>query len=282
MLTKHTPEQPLSSPAQYTRTVVIAQATNYGLERFQIFVGSLRKVYSGDVVLFVERSLPRDIVSFCSANKITTNQLPSSNSGHATLDRFQGYSDVCANYDWCLAADFRDTFFQANLFDSIPSGYDLVFAQEHTISKTGGPNNIKNCPYNSEWILGIYQSEGPAILNEIGDNPIICSGTVMGTPRGMKSLAAAMWYESKATGFYWADQGYVNALVYRNKLQVPVLLQPRGRGVINTIGYVKDCFENYVNSDGLVVNEDGSISPVVHQYDRFKLKFQILDLWETH
>ena len=84
---------------------------------------------------------------------------------------------------------------------------------------------------------------------------------------------------------------------------MPALAQPRGHGAVNTVGYgyisvstvgypvsaghacthacihtdfhtrryitPRESIGEHVNGQGLVVNTDGTVSPVVHQYDRF-------------
>ena len=59
---------------------------------------------------------------------------------------------------------------------------------------------------------------------------------------------------------------------------MPVLVQQRGRGIVNTVGSItpRDTIGEYLNDEGRVKNDDGSISAVVHQYDRFPLLKSLL------
>jgi len=247
-------------------TVVIAAALNYGITEFTNFVVPLRRVYDGYVVLFVNDDLPADVIVLCTSHNITTRPLPTGSRLGVKGNRYIGYSEVCRDYDWCFATDFRDVFFQADPFASPREGYDLVLAEEFA-SVT-----IKTCPYNSKWIKTCW---GEPFLVDIGDNTPICSGTIMGTPHGFEVLMTAMLSEMEATsqtkGCSARDQGHLNYLYFANKLSVPVLVEPRGTGIVNTIGYItpRSTIGDFLNPNGLVKNTDGSVSSVVHQYDRF-------------
>lgn len=71
-------------------------------------------------------------------------------------------------------------------------------------------------------------------------------------------------------------QGHLNYLFYTHRLgpgAVKAIVEPRGHGVVNTVGYItKDrtsrAIEQFLTPDGLVANEGGSPSAVVHRYDR--------------
>ena len=256
-----------------SNTVVLAAALNYGIGEFVKFIVPLRRVYSGDVVLFVSNSVDDDVAALCAKHEVETRGLPTGSRLGVKGDRFEGYTKVCEAYDWCFATDFRDVFFQADPFASTPDGYDLVL-QEEFASLT-----IKTCPYNSNWIKTCW---GTAFLDSIGTKTPICSGTIMGTPRGLEALKKAMFLEMEHTkrvkGCTARDQGHLNYIYHAGKLPVPVLVQPRGRGIVNTVGSItpRDTIGEYLNDEGRVKNDDGSISAVVHQYDRFPLLKSLL------
>lgn len=247
-------------------TVVVAAALNYGPNEFRNFIVPLRRVYNGNVVLFVRDNLQREVVVLCSEHRIQTRPLPQGSHLGVKGNRYVGYAEACEGHDWCFATDFRDVFFQADPFASIPAGYDLILAEEFA------PVKIKTCPYNSNWIKTCW---GQVFLDQIGDQPPVCSGTIMGTPTGLNALKAAMLSEMKLTskkkGCTARDQGHLNYLYFAKKLPVSTLIQPRGRGIVNTVGYItpRKTIIRYLDEAGLVSNVDGSVSAVIHQYDRF-------------
>ena len=73
----------------------------------------------------------------------------------------------------------------------------------------------------------------------------------------------------KCTGINGQDQGRLNYLYYSQALSnVSVVAQPRGKGIVNTVGMkMKDLLDLWI-AKGRVMNDDGSESAVVHQYDR--------------
>lgn len=82
-----------------------------------------------------------------------------------------------------------------------------------------------------------------------------------------------------------ADQGFHNYLYYSGKLQNAqrirsIAVYDQGRGIVNNMGAMRTkelnewgngkMVRDEVNGDKTVLNWDGVVSPVVHQFDRFK------------
>ena len=262
------------------QTVVMAAAMNYGLSEFKNFVVPLRKVYTGDVILFVNANLPPDVVKLCQQHNIITRALPTGSRLGVKGNRYIGYSEVCNNYQWCFATDFRDVFFQENPFLKLPNA-DLILFEEDNHVKMGYRKDRPSCtptvsipctcPYNANWIRTCWGNE---FLSSITDESPICSGTIMGTPRGFVELKDKMLAEMTTTaskdGCTARDQGHLNYLYFANHLDVPTVVQLRGEGIVNTVGYITP--RNAINDHlkgGYVVNKDNKVSAVVHQYDRF-------------
>jgi len=76
------------------------------------------------------------------------------------------------------------------------------------------------------------------------------------------------------------DQGHLNYIYYNDKLQgVSVLVEKRGEGVVNTAGYIPQVdIMDEMRFDGMLLNKDGTISAVVHQYDRFDILTQLSNM----
>ncbi len=60
-------------------------------------------------------------------------------------------------------------------------------------------------------------------------------------------------------------------MYYTHKLStLRILVQQQGDGIVNTVGIIpKSEISKHINHDGFVVNKDGSLATIVHQYDRF-------------
>ena len=261
-LTVALPERP--------RTVVIAAAYGYNFMQFKSFIAPLRQVYDGDVVMFVDDNLDKDIFEMLQGYVVQTYPLKKESRLGVKGDRYLGYYEVCGGYDVCFATDVRDVFVQSDPFKSLPQYMpDLIFSEEHA------DHTISSRRANRGWILSCW---GDDVLRQFSEYPIICSGTIMGTPIGFKALYETLFVAiadtSRIRGCLSRDQGHVNYIYRMNLLNasnhnVTVLVQPRGQGIVNTVGIVnKTDIKDYFNDEGYIVNDDNTISPVVHQLDR--------------
>ncbi len=270
--------------------VVMAAAYNYGLREYRRFVLPLREVYDGDIVVFTKNP-PREVVTLCSQYNVTMRELKKTTHLGVKGDRYAGYTETCKKYHMCLATDFRDTFFQSDPFRDFPGDTDLILSGESRrirIGKTPGRPYCSprvtgrcTCPYNEEWIQTCWGEHFASSLNE---SVPICSGVFVGTPQGFFDLQRLLLMEMKKSSkkryCKARDQGHVNFLYYSNQFPRSFVMQPQGDGIVNTVGYIartRHHLEKHLDSSGRVVNSDGSLSPVVHQYDRFPELVKLLD-----
>ena len=171
-------------PRPGSTTVVMCLAWSYPIERFRQYVGSLRAHYRGDVVMLLAGQPPPEIHEYLVANRIT--QVPVVTIADHILHRFSDFSRICSAYQRCISTDFRDVFFQADPFAADGAGAkadaaDLVFQLEEL--------QVRDCPHNSMWIK---QGWGMEALDEFGHKHILCSGVVVGSPKGFEAMAARM------------------------------------------------------------------------------------------
>ena len=109
----------------------------------------------------------------------------------------------------------------------MPADADLVLALELEQWTLGA------CEWNSRWIRGCY---GDAAVEQLGGHAIVCTGTIYGTARGFALLARLLGAEDCPV-VKGMDQGMINVLFRRGALdEVAVVAQPRGKGMVNTIG----------------------------------------------
>lgn len=209
-----------------------------------------------------------------------------------------------------LLTDFRDVYFQ-----------DHPFAKDHFMKPSFGSNELmvfqetsyvihdryKN--YNGGWIKDCF---GADAVRRMEGYPVSCAGTVMGTARGVKHYLDTVIHAledkiinaeegtreaCKATG---ADQAAHNFSIYTGLLASDhgFSLMPNGFGAVNTVGGAcspgtdakgKPNFFRplLLNERKQVLNQDGSLSPIVHQFDRCPevealVYGEWLDKWEAH
>ena len=193
----------------------------------------------------------------------------------ATL-RYEWYWIWALQYNpnsWIMLLDARDSFFQTNPFEGLPrnqGGLLYFFGENAEATRLGRSTK------NMNWLRRSY---GEATLSALAKKPTICSGSTMGEQVAIETYLRAMvneWDENdiKMTG---ADQGFHNYLYYSGKLSnsktiSKLVVWEQGKGIINNLGALRTrTFSEwgfYNNATSEVYNWDGTLSPVVHQWDR--------------
>jgi hypothetical protein len=304
---------------------VMAIATNYDLWTYQRFVGSLRySGYKGRIIVALEPNPNPKIVSYLLEKNVTIKILSWTNCTYMRMDDnnqkdiFKSttcaypYPDIKIRWsrfplmrDWLmecttctgpiLIADARDLIFQRNPFDiHAPKVTGLQLYQEHI--------NMTTKNWLVEWPLRDCKG---VTYNE----PMLCSGTTIGTRETMLEYLTIMYEEMKVWindpkcrfNINGDDQSIHNYLYYSGKFPkaTTVSVPNRMGGIVNTIGYpAAILFRQYIrqsshideqvypgassttwigrdefgltNEDGFLVELDGTtVSRVVHQWDRF-------------
>ena len=282
--------------------VLIAQSWGYTLDSYSAFIVSLRRTgFGGDIkIIGPLGALKPGVAALC--HQWRADLIDTVVTSLAT--RFVLYADECRGYQRCLAADFRDVFFQANPFDHLPPPglmADLILSLEPWDiggCRLGQHELIRSC-FNARTLQTCF---GAKALREVRNYTVICSGVLMGTPAGFRALAdGLMPLTSRCPGqaAVGYDQASLNYLIYgganaagtaftdglkRGQLlrrqpvgssMLQVELQLRGTGVVNTVGLLTSAVraarlfeQQHMSADGFVLNDDGAVAPMVHQYDR--------------
>lgn len=161
-------------------------------------------------------------------------------------------------YEKVMLSDVRDVVFQRDPFD-FDSDDGLCFFLEDDREL------MKNCPYNSMWLRTGYGEEA---LRDVGDEIASCSGiTIGGTAAIMKYLELMVDHMLRLK-FHPSgmDQGVHNYLLYKREVK-DVKLFPNRLGPVFTMGKTVDLPTQF-DKKGFVLNKDGTIAHVLHQYDR--------------
>lgn len=156
--------------------------------------------------------------------------------------------------DRVLITDLRDVLFQDDPFSNEGAALEVVLEDKHV--------TIGAEPFNRRWIRGLY---GRRVLNELANQTVSCSGTVLGTRDGMlrylDRMANEIARQTRPLGSH--DQAIHNHLLRRGALD-PVVIHQNEVGPVLTMGQQRD-----INvRDGVVRNADGSTVAILHQYDR--------------
>lgn len=162
-------------------------------------------------------------------------------------------------YRWAFFTDCRDVFFQANPFNwNLAPGLHVFLEEER--------NKLGKCPHHVRWITSQF---GKEFLSEWTDATVSCAGTVLGdVPSIMRylKLMISLSMQVRSLRAYDGDQGVHNYLVQTNQ-DTNVTVHENRQGPIMTLGPVR-MDELRFSSDGLLLTEDGTVVPVLHQYDR--------------
>jgi hypothetical protein len=165
-------------------------------------------------------------------------------------------SEYGKDYDKVLLTDIRDVLFQRDPFEfDFPNGL-CCFLEDVS---------LRNCEYTSSWLRRAF---GEYIIDEIGDRKVSCAGTTMGTRSAIMSYLETLidyTLKSKLQRF-GTDQAVHNYILYKDLVK-GVKFYKNCDGPVFTMSYSKE--ENLqFDNQGFLLNLDGSIINILHQYDR--------------
>jgi len=245
-----------------SKHLVMGVAMGYSVEKIKPFIASLRQHYDDYIVLVLPKVDEPMEMFLNEYNVYSFIPDETMNISTVAIDRERYYHDcITANFEdveAILLADIRDIVFQDHPFKNYPK-HDLEFFAE--------PEIFKNCKHNSPWIAGVY---GDNRVKEIENEYVICSGTTLGTRSGILKYLEIMIAEIErieASGRKLSggeDQPVHNHLVYNNVFQ-NFRINHNGKGLVCTMHHSKILT---FNRKGILLNDDGTPIPIVHQYDR--------------
>jgi hypothetical protein len=188
-------------------------------------------------------------------------------------------------------------FLETTLTPRDEAGRALVDTSRH-----GGRLTIGACPYNSGWIRWCF---GLGTFTRMKSLPISCSSSVVATPTGLVryaddvTRAMERWSGEKCRGH---DQRFHNFVLQHPRPRPRTRFFEAGEGPVFTVGYVSPVERAFHGGRGpegrpadarpadarpadarpadarpsgepggalrRVRNRDGSVTPLVHQYDR--------------
>jgi hypothetical protein len=160
-----------------------------------------------------------------------------------------------------LLTDVRDVLFQADPFSYAPDD-GLVLAM-HKRSLTLGTE-----PTNARWLDYAYGRER---WKSFANHPVSCAGTTMGTMGAVREYLTRMSAEiirltPRLVGQDGLDQGVHNFLLNTGQLP-PARLAENGNGPFATL-HGEDLAVFHRDSRRRLLNRNGSVVPIVHQFDR--------------
>lgn len=256
--------------------LVLGAATGYHFDQVSIFARSLRQSgYAGRCVLLIEddqshlvaplRTLDIDPEYYVTGKFIFTKP-------HTR--RFIKF------YEWLLNHQVYDRIFLTDVRDVVFQGPPFVRFEAHDLHAflEDDRYTIGSSAINADWVRLFF---GRREYDFLRDRPISCCGTIMGTRKGMLSYLRILLIlfeqlysaESRRRPFRtfrrWRKIGLDTAahnIVVHHGLVDNMRLVPNNE-IVSTMHYLAR--ERFLIRDGKVWNTDNTISPILHQYDRF-------------
>ncbi len=243
---------------------VISAAFGYQAIDIAPFVRSLRAVYSDEIVLIIRPDQIEDYKGVLDSYGIRIAAVNLLNQYKPHVARFQAYQSILEkqrnHYARIMLSDSRDVLFQKNPFQV--SGEFLNLYAE--------PCKIGMCSMNSNWIKKYYNND---FFESVKNELIICSGTTIGSMDLILNYVSKMLMEIRSAfakypaNVVWEDQAFHNYLYYSGKLPFARICK-HGFSDVQTLHYEQRL---WFDRNGYLLNYDGQIVPVLHQYDRHKI-----------
>lgn len=166
-------------------------------------------------------------------------------------------------YSRVLLTDTRDVLFQSDPFAQLTTTGLAVSVESRNYT-------IATERHNREWIEGVY---GEDVLDRIGSNPPSCVGVTYGGRAAISSyldrmVAEILSLRGRAASQGGADTAIHNYLLWTGQLGSVQLLETLGTAsAVATLNEVPP-EDLALDAEGRLLNRDGSMPSVVHQYDR--------------
>ena len=192
------------------KIVGMATGSAYTSDKLVLFCKSVRESgFRGDVLIGITKlkssQNKRRIKMFQKFN-ITGVYLEGVKDGPwgQSICRYYAYMKMvdmfASEQDVILVSDVRDVFFQDDPFLSSPFGSkhflndstDLLLFSEGLNDLSEQKASLRTVKLNFRWLTNIY---GIKEAKLVGHNPVLCSGTTIGTKLGLIHYTRAMLYE---------------------------------------------------------------------------------------
>ena len=227
------------------------------------FISLIKAGYQNcDIVMFVKGMSEETINKIKSCGVIIKN-IPEDYDFNSEIPinsfRWKVYSDFLKNntdkYDKVFTTDIRDSIFQKDIFQFYNKKSFLgVFLEDGDLTEN----------LNSQWMKMLCSEE---IYKTISNKRIICAGSLIGSIDKFIEYCDAFYemaLEKKQNGI---DQAILNYIIYYKKLFEDSLIIEDNHGPLMTLGISKQ-EEIKMDKDDNIVNFNGEIAAVIHQYDK--------------
>ncbi len=242
--------------------LILGALQGYAWEDLEPFIKSYQqtKWKNCDLGLFVSNIHGRTL-RYLKAAGIKILTVDEDLAGEYIIDiRWKMYKRFLDRYgkDYCqvLLTDVADVILQKDLFSQYAGKNKFIGV---AVERSSIANDI----FTSRWIAERF---GQNIYKQYQNFPVICCGTTWGT------IPEIMRYSDKMSElilsfrrFWGSEQACANYIVYENLMpDVEFIKSQAGIDDVSTVGVMKKVSAD----DEFILNDDGSVPAVVHQYNR--------------
>jgi len=250
------------------KNLVLSSASGFGVDQLELFIKSLRKYYDEDVCFIIgpnDHLIKEELKKYnctCVEKNIDKRDIQSK--------RYEFYLDFLKDKDYknIFCCDSRDIYFQSNPFNYSYNGAINFFLED---------KKIKECPYNSDWLIKTY---GYKTYEALSEKIISCGGTILGTHDAIKEFLTLMIDElpkhkfkkrlkyaltfRRDKGGRGSDQSHGNYIAHNNLIK-NTFFYSNESGPVATAFHLKNISFNENNE---LINIHNKPYAVVHQYDK--------------
>jgi hypothetical protein len=241
--------------------LVMGFATGFDRAALAPFVRSLRAVHGGRVGLYVD-PCRQDVDAFLHENGVDRLTPPSQTSWrpHPTTERFGAYLSGLKAYPSArnvLLIDVRDVVFQGPPMEAPVAPLELY--------PESGEDRLAEDFKNLRWLRRMFSRK---VADQLSERACLCAGAILGHRAEIERLCRILLFlsaipRSGVGGAFGADQAALNLAAYMGLVDGAIF---PNFGRVATVQRTASC---RLRLDGWkVMNPDGSISPILHKYDR--------------
>jgi hypothetical protein len=245
------------------KNIIVSVAIGYNWEQIELFIKSLNKTtFRGSVILLSKEyiDIPMQL-NFEVINHLVADSNWLNTVNNCRPFYYKEILNIYKDVNRVLLTDCRDVIFQENPFDNFTENL-LHFGMEE--------NTIGNCWINTSWIKNTY---GEEYFDMVKEKNILNGGIILGEIDKIFELLEYMTTEISNKSYL--DTGN-NVLImeqavpikYSSDFPERVKENHTHNSKICTLGQSKSFT---MRKDNLLINNNGEVYSIVHQYDRFEL-----------
>jgi hypothetical protein len=250
------------------KNLIISAACGLEPSQIEFFLKSLRKYYDEDIFFLVGK---KDIETKKFLQLYDSNFLEIDvHKFDIQIRRYSFFLKILEKkkYKNVFFTDSRDVYFQSNPFNYPYRGSINFFLED---------KKIKECPYNSDWLIKTY---GYKTYKTLSEKIISCGGTILGSHDGIKEFLTLMIDElpkhkfkrrlkyaltfRRDKGGRGSDQSHGNYIAHNNLIK-NTSFYSNASGPVATAYHLKNIL---FNENSELINTLNKPYAVVHQYDK--------------